>query len=68
MSEELKPCPFCGSKDIKFAAFDAKDGGVVLCMMCIKCEACGPTVDPRPNEGEAEYNDAISAWNRRKQL
>lgn len=66
MSEELKQCPFCGSKDIKFAAFDAADGGSVLCMMCKKCEALGPTVDPRPDEGEAEYNDAVSAWNRRK--
>ena len=65
MSEELKPCPFCGSKDIKFAVFDAKDGGAIACMMCKICEACGPTVDTRPTEGEAEYNDAISAWNRR---
>lgn len=62
---ELKPCPFCGSKDIKFAVFDAEDGGTIACMMCKICEACGPTVDTRPDEGEAEYNDAVSAWNKR---
>lgn len=65
---ELKPlekCPFCGSKDIKFAAFEAEDEGSVLCMMCKKCEACGPVVDPTPNQGDLEYQNAIDAWNKR---
>lgn len=61
---ELKPCPFCGSTDIKFAAFDAEDEGSVLCMMCKKCEACGPVVDPTPDEGDLEYQQAISALNK----
>ena len=64
---ELKKCPFCGSPDIKFAAFDAEDEGSVLCMMCKKCEACGPVVDPTPNDGDLEYRNAIDAWNKRSQ-
>lgn len=62
---ELKPCPFCGSKDIKFSAFDAEDDSIIVCMMCRKCEACGPTVEPTPNDGDLEYKKAVRAWNRR---
>lgn len=41
------------------------DEGSVLCMMCKKCEACGPVVDPTPNDGDLEYRNAIDAWNKR---
>ena len=66
MTQKLKPCPFCGSTDIKFAAFDAEDEGSVLCMMCNKCEACGPIIDPMPNNDYFEEQQAIAAWNRRE--
>lgn len=65
MTEKLKPCPFCGSTDIKFAVFDAEDEGSVLCMTCKKCGACGPIMDPMPNDGELEFQQATKAWNRR---
>lgn len=37
MSEELKPCPFCGSKDLKHYFTSATGGnkrGVIVCKNC----------------------------------
>lgn len=57
MSDELKPCPFCGGEDIKKMKHKSEPksytGGLILCMDC----GC-------------EYNafggqDAITAWNTR---
>ena len=57
--QDLKPCPFCGSKDI--ATFDypfykpGLKGDYVICM------ACGAST------GKYEFmNEAKDAWNTRK--
>lgn len=38
MSEELKPCPFCGSEDITIA----DDGGGQIYTACCDCACSGP--------------------------
>lgn len=54
MSEELKPCPFCGgSAQESFADFH--DGGHV------KCSECGVTGPVWSNDTQ----DAVNAWNIR---
>ena len=57
MTEELKPCPFCGEKteleiDDPFE-FIAED----FFVFCNKCSTTGPL-------GETK-DEAIAAWNRR---
>lgn len=52
MSEELKPCPFCGSKRIK--AHDVGEGWWCICQ---DCKAQGPF--------KMLENTAVDAWNRR---
>lgn len=51
MSEELKPCPFCGSKDI------LESGYQVNWITCLNCECDGPL--------EKTKQEAIKAWNKR---
>ena len=51
MSEELKPCPFCGSNEIYSSPH-------IALIVCKKCRCWGP------NTGTTEA-EAVSAWNRR---
>lgn len=51
MSEELKPCPFCGGKNIHIWNTNTP---YVQCYDCLASTACGNT-----NE------EAIKIWNRR---
>lgn len=51
MSEELKPCPFCGGKGGAKALFGC------CAVMCKKCRSAGPE--------RATRNEAIDAWNMR---
>lgn len=53
MSEELKPCPFCGGKAI-YREFRGK----TLKVYCVKCK-CGVI-----RTGKSKDN-AIMLWNRR---
>ena len=53
MNEELKPCPFCGSSQVKANLM----GHGWTEVYCGACEAEGP---PRENE-----KDANAAWNKR---
>lgn len=64
MSDELKPCPFCGSTP-KFGYHGDDDGGYYY----VECRSCS-----RPADLEAErfigahadnHAEAITAWNRR---
>lgn len=52
MSEELKPCPFCGGSTQKVKS-SGRWGWFVSCA----CAAVGPSADSR--------DEAIRAWNRR---
>jgi hypothetical protein len=46
---ELKPCPFCGSKEVMFWS-------PTLRYRCEQCDAFGPSSNP---------HDPIGVWNRR---
>ena len=50
---ELKPCPFCGGKDLQVVNVYGEDYYVD----CQTCTTCGPSADT--------YEEAIEAWNRR---
>ena len=58
MSKELKPCPFCGSKDIE-EGFEPIGGyGYIVCNA--EKSGCGAT------SGRYEsYDEAAESWNRR---
>lgn len=55
MSEELKPCPFCGGKNL-YRHKDS-DGLGQTWVWCADCGASGPVKEERSH--------AIEAWNRR---
>jgi Lar family restriction alleviation protein len=58
MSDQVKPCPFCGSSDINFDTINGRNGFVHVVRM--KCQNCGA--------GTAWYNgahQAVAAWNVR---
>lgn len=52
MSEELKPCPFCGSKRIGISS-----NGKVYVAVCTNCKASTNLA--------ARKEDAIYLWNKR---
>lgn len=63
--EELKPCPFCGSKNVYIHSQDGYADKTTI----IFCNDCKSTVFVEDNE-EKGYDDktidrAIRAWNRR---
>jgi len=55
---ELKPCPFCGSKSITVYIYK----GSLLPLFSAECEECGCLLS-----GFDTKENAIKAWNRRKQ-
>ncbi|MDV5861341.1 Lar family restriction alleviation protein [Pseudomonas mendocina] len=59
-SEELKPCPFCGTSDL--LGFEPSYEGGWTIVKCRKCGCSGPT-----GRSESEH-DAIAWWNARAQL
>lgn len=54
MSEELKPCPFCGSSDVVLQNLTDEDDNYVSCNSCEVQQIATHTRDM-----------AIKAWNRR---
>lgn len=61
-SETLKPCPFCGSDNIKLTpSLMATDN-----VECRKCWAQGPIVHSDINNKDINQKKAINAWNTRK--
>lgn len=56
MSAELKPCPFCGTQQVKPQAFDAEEGSSIRCM------SCGGSTDHY-----VDADSAAEAWNTRPQ-
>lgn len=76
MSEELKPCPFCGSTDVECSQDDYCDYWSVTCIKC-DCEGSPAYMSEfykvnSPYENENEKVDhvkmkiiAIKKWNTR---
>lgn len=60
MSEELKPCPFCGGHATSYGTRKMESGGSTHCL--IHCDECSARLS-----AETE-NDAVEAWNRRADL
>ena len=70
MSEELKPCPFCGGKAV-IKAVNKNYGLTILC----QCNECGARTEgycPNTNNEDATIdnienckNRALEQWNRR---
>lgn len=59
MSEELKPCPFCGGEA---RAFRCEESGT----FDVQCQQCGaiPFIGSRTSEKKT-MDDVIAAWNAR---
>lgn len=55
MSEQLKPCPFCGHKAIETTSTD-KEGYIMAQIECSYCEIKTPML---------MWSDALNLWNRR---
>lgn len=65
MSEELKPCPFCGNKNIKiFSEFDLcereEKGGQLTAICPYNDGGCGAS-----GSYEETKEEATKSWNRR---
>lgn len=57
--QELKPCPFCGSKNIK----------IDKCTKRIRCKDCFATsglITRYINKGLSEDEAVVAAWNERQ--
>lgn len=66
MSDELKPCPFCGSQETSIEVEIAELGRIAR----VQCEICGATqsgigVMVGPDDDVTLAESAIAAWNRR---
>lgn len=57
MSEELKPCPFCGSTAPFFMTERELAAGRGFSWECILCGACGPVGNT--------HEKAMEGWSRR---
>lgn len=61
---DLKPCPFCGSTNVKIYSW--QDGGI--CVKCLECH-CQTQAHSDYNTVEAKkesaYEIVVKAWNRR---
>lgn len=70
MSEDLKPCPFCGGKpEIMEESGGDHVGYATTCRIRCKCGASMVGVDDKDKNGWACKSNAavkaISAWNKR---
>lgn len=62
MTEELKPCPFCGGED----AFVEQSTFASSYVICNNCMARGPdSTQDSDDEDEPGRDAAITAWNTR---
>ena len=57
MNEKLKPCPFCGGKAALFETTPP-----CRKLFWIECRKCGAEI-----HGEKIKEEAIAAWNKRKE-
>lgn len=65
MTQELKPCPFCGGKaKIQTIRTNTIPTHAKHYCYCKKCFAAGQAFSDYENDGSSVFK-AISAWNRR---
>lgn len=60
MSDELKPCPFCGSDEIEYKPTYSGGGESHGLMRCLECGCTVPT-----SEFGKHVKEPYSEWNRR---
>ena len=60
MNDELKPCPFCGSSDVKVMTAVVNEYRTLWAAICQKCDAWGPT--------DLGKSGAAEAWNNRAEV
>lgn len=70
MTDKLKPCPFCGSKEVGMAKavghiFARKYQGKVRAICCKKCGVNGGIFNTLAMSVEEAEKNAIQSWNRR---
>lgn len=58
MDDELKPCPFCGSTELKMREGYLQDRSIAYSVVCMNCASMGAWC------AESKEN-AIASWNRR---
>ncbi|WP_400174751.1 Lar family restriction alleviation protein [Enterobacter hormaechei] len=61
MSTQIKPCPFCGSKDVEAFAQDKDDCHFRSAI--VRCHSCD--AQSAQMVGSNKINMAIAAWNKR---
>lgn len=59
MSEALKPCPFCGGRDIVGVKTYSDFKGITIANVRIYCDGCNASIT------RASVQKCIDAWNRR---
>lgn len=68
MNNDLKPCPFCGSKRVRSNLY-SREGNADNYehhVYCENCSACGPIITGEKVEpGENRWDKAREAWNAR---
>ena len=69
MKSELKPCPFCGSKELRFFSEKIPTGysmkRISRTIQCEKCGATGGWTDTKDLSIDEVRQKVISAWNTR---
>jgi Lar family restriction alleviation protein len=72
MSENIKPCPFCGGNDLNIQHSTEDREGIPSNIICQDCGCAGPWAYIRPEVLESALNKdriptrLISLWNDRK--
>ncbi len=61
MTEELKPCPFCGSNKITIGYLEQPARYFIT--SCLNCGAHGPKIER--HMASDEYTESMIQWNRR---
>ena len=64
MTEQLKPCPFCGSQPIVETPDLSNEGGGWTRIFCVNMR-CSTTVDLINSDERDHLAKAINAWNTR---
>lgn len=69
MPNELKPCPFCGSRYLSMSKgaswIDKKYQGRIRAIVCGDCGAFGGVFNTLALSNEVAEKRAVESWNRR---